>query len=156
MATKTESELDRFKKLVVETAINYPGGCPDGKEDFLGKLGLSSGETVTVTANVTFRLSVEKLDGLSNTQQLHEAVAQAVADSMAGHTRGVGVGDRVRNDLPQIGRGYDARRRRVKLITDSVTAEVTSMAALTPIGEERPILPVKPAPKPRKKAPPKA
>lgn len=80
MATATSdpakvTTLEEFQKLVVEVTKKYDGGCPSGKADFLSKLGLGLGDTITVTANVQFQMSVEDFEKLKGTAQVFTAVA---------------------------------------------------------------------------------
>ena len=62
MATKAEieKEFEAFKKLVKETTLNYDGGCPAGKRDFLRQLDLA--DKVGGTFRVTFEYRVDEGD----------------------------------------------------------------------------------------------
>jgi hypothetical protein len=55
-ATQSARALSAFKEQVVETTVEWDGGCRSGKEEFLDSLGLEW-PSVTVTVTATFEYS---------------------------------------------------------------------------------------------------
>lgn len=76
-----KKELDGFKKLVVDTTMDYDGGCRSGKEDFLNSLGLL--KTEPFSFEVTFKVDVKdysEIHGISKETIIDEWVQRTCDD----------------------------------------------------------------------------